>query len=106
MASGSRVLGGVWVKTVVGVGTCVCGESGNQDKTDPEPTEQFDSSLHRGNAFEEVYWNPNVSSFGDGSQAPQVFALYLGGLAPEREKAEPGNSQTRPKYSGRTRQGS
>jgi len=30
--------------------------------------------------FEATYWNPQVSAFGDGTQAPQVFALYLGGL--------------------------
>eukprot|EP00931_Biecheleriopsis_adriatica_P043234 TRINITY_DN24729_c0_g1_i1.p1 TRINITY_DN24729_c0_g1~~TRINITY_DN24729_c0_g1_i1.p1 ORF type:complete len:792 (-),score=99.85 TRINITY_DN24729_c0_g1_i1:157-2472(-) len=37
-------------------------------------------------AFELAYWNPNVSAFGDGSQAPQVFALHLGGLTHDKEQ--------------------
>lgn len=38
-------------------------------------------------AFEAAYWSSDISAFGDGTQAPQVFALYFGGLAPERENA-------------------
>merc|ERR1711904_432270 len=40
--------------------------------------------MHR--AFEFAYWNPNLSAFGDGTQAPQVFALHLGGLAHDQEQ--------------------
>jgi alpha-L-rhamnosidase len=37
-------------------------------------------------AFEAAFWNPQISAFADGTQAPQVFALQVGGLQPEREQ--------------------
>jgi len=38
-------------------------------------------------AFNHIYWNTKISAFGDGSQAPQVYALHMGGLSTEREHA-------------------
>merc|ERR1712086_448368 len=37
-------------------------------------------------AYDMTYWNAKLSSFGDGSQAPQVFALFIGGLEDAHEE--------------------
>eukprot|EP00971_Amphidinium_carterae_P305677 6074732-Amphidinium_carterae.1 len=46
--------------------------------------QEFDTMRSR---FFTTYWNQSADSFGDGTQAPQIYALYLGGAPIEQQES-------------------